>query len=89
MECVNLTTTATNCISPAVPSQGSDAALHVLFGVTASLAFSSNGVLILIMLRNTTMLKFAYNVLILCLAATDMLTGSIRNRESSLTCCDI
>ena len=73
MECVNLTTTVTNCISPAVPSQGSDVALHVLFGVIASLAFSSNGVLILIMLRNTTMLKFAYNVLILCLAATDML----------------
>ena len=77
MECVNLTTAVTNCTSPAVPSEGSDIALHVLFGVIASLAFISNGVLILIVLRNKSMLKSSYNVLILCLAVTDMLTGNV------------
>ena len=50
--------------------------LRVAFGIIALMAFLSNGLLCVVILRNRKMLKSAYNLLIFSLAVTDMLTGT-------------
>ena len=60
-----------------ISSGGFEVALQALFGVIASLAIVNNGTLITVVLRNKSMLNSSYNVLILCLAATDLVTGKI------------
>ena len=49
--------------------------LRVAFGLIALMAFTGNGLLCAVILRNYRMLRSAYNLLIFSLAFTDMLTG--------------
>ena len=49
--------------------------LRVAFGLIALVAFVGNGLLCIVILRSYRMLRSAYNVLILSLAVTDMITG--------------
>lgn len=50
-------------------------ALRVSMGIIAVLSILSNGLLIAVFLRNRSLLRSSYNVLILSLAVTDMTTG--------------
>jgi len=50
-------------------------ALRVSMGIIAVVAFCSNGLLVLVFLRNRALLRTPYNVLIFSLAITDMATG--------------
>ena len=59
------------------PTQAYGYLLRVAFGLIAFLAFTGNGILCIVILRNYGMLRSAYNVLIFCLAVTDMLTGNV------------
>ena len=52
-------------------------ALQVSMGIIALVAFCSNGLLVVVFLRNKLLLKTPYNVLILSLAVTDMVTGEM------------
>ena len=52
-------------------------ALRVSMGIIASVAFFSNGLLVVVFLRNRSLLRTSYNVLILSLAVTDMTTGRL------------
>lgn len=52
-------------------------ALRVSMGIIAVLSICSNGLLILVLLRNRSLLRSSYNVLILSLAVTDMTTGNL------------
>ncbi|XP_078353148.1 allatostatin-A receptor-like [Oculina patagonica] len=49
--------------------------LRVAFGIIALMAFVSNGLLCVVILKNRKMLRSAYNLLIFSLAVTDLLTG--------------
>ena len=51
-------------------------ALRVSMGIIAVLSILSNGLLIAVFLRNRSLLRSSYNVLILSLAVTDMTTGT-------------
>lgn len=51
-------------------------ALRASMGVIAVISICSNGLLILVLLRNRSLLQSSYNVLILSLAVTDMATGN-------------
>ena len=67
---------------------GSYAGLRVIFGIIAALAFLSNGALIYIIIRKRAVLCSSYNVLILSLALTDMITGqSLLNNPSIYVYC--
>lgn len=48
---------------------------RVLFGFIGASAVISNILLVVLILKNKYMLKTPYNVLVLSLAATDMITG--------------
>lgn len=50
-------------------------ALRVSMGIIAVFSILSNGLLIAVFLRNRSLLRSSYNVLILSLAITDMTTG--------------
>lgn len=51
--------------------------LRVAFGTIALMAFVSNGLLCVVILKNRKMLRSAYNLLIFSLAVTDLLTGTL------------
>ena len=56
-------------------------ALRVSMGIIAVLSILSNGLLIAVFLRNRSLLRSSYNVLILSLAVTDMTTGMWLNKS--------
>lgn len=56
-------------------------ALRVSMGIIAVLSILSNGLLIAVFLRNRSLLRSSYNVLILSLAVTDMTTGMWLNNS--------
>ena len=56
-------------------------ALRVSMGIIAVLSILSNGLLIAVFLRNRSLLRSSYNVLILSLAITDMTTGMWLNKS--------
>ena len=73
----NLTnTTASGLPTKSSPTLAYSYLLLVAFGIIALMAFTGNGLLCIVILRNYRMLSSAYNLLILSLAATDMLTGT-------------
>jgi 3-deoxy-D-arabino-heptulosonate 7-phosphate (DAHP) synthase len=50
---------------------------HVFFGVIAILAFAGNFLICVVILRKKRLLSKQYNILILNLAVTDLLTGEL------------
>ena len=58
-------------------------ALRVSMGIIAVLSILSNGLLIAVFLRNRSLLRSSYNVLILSLAVTDMTTGMWLNKSQA------
>lgn len=57
---------------------------RVLFGFIGASAVISNILLVVLILKNKYMLKTPYNVLVLSLAATDMITGKRATKEGIL-----
>lgn len=73
----NSTNTSVSTLPPTPPSSlAYSYLLRVAFGVIALMAFVSNGLLCVVILKNRKMLKSAYNLLIFSLAVTDLLTGT-------------
>lgn len=68
-------TTTGGCDLDCMHSTELHLAVRVAMGIIAVLSICSNGLLILLFLRNRVLLRSSYNVLILSLAVTDMTTG--------------
>lgn len=49
--------------------------LRVAFGIIGTFAILNNALLLLVILKNRSMLKTPYNTLVLSLAITDFITG--------------
>ena len=49
--------------------------LRVIFGVIGTFAILNNALLLVVILKNRSMLKTPYNTLVLSLAVTDFITG--------------
>ena len=75
LQCANRSFNASYCEMTPADSGGSHTGLRIVFGIIAGLAFTSNGALLSIIFRKRSMLHSSYNVLILSLAVTDMVTG--------------
>ena len=76
-----MSTTAFNSstVNSSVPAVSHNAPVEIraLFGTIACLSFLCNGVLFALILRARSMLSSSYNVLVLVLAITDALTGTL------------
>ena len=57
------------------PGNTSGVALQVVFGIIAFLSFFGNLLFCVVLLRKRCLLKKAYNISLLVLAVTDMVTG--------------
>lgn len=80
-------TTTGGCDLDCMHSTELHLAVRVAMGIIAVLSICSNGLLILLFLRNRVLLRSSYNVLILSLAVTDMTTGNSSIQQQEVQCC--
>ena len=77
-----MSTTAFNSstVNSSVPAVSHNAPVEIraVFGTMACLPFLCNGVLCVVILRPRSMLSSSYNVLVVVLAITDALTGTLK-----------
>lgn len=65
--------------------------LRVIFGVIGTFAILNNVLLLVVILKNRSMLKTPYNTLVLSLAVTDFITGKCNDVfvVFSIECCPV